>query len=236
VLLRENPEAAAQILAEARERVDARSLRAPGVHVSDLIRCLRRSWYEKRGYVASDPGVDSIMLLGHGHHGVLQPPAGAEMHVTLAGEVPIHGTIDVYLPENKLWTHPTEIKSTRYSSEKPVIDGLGQYIEQLAAYCLIVGDPTGRLVIWHLMGNYSTSRAPKLRVWDIIFEEGELESWEPELRRRAAILIGDEEPSLDEHFEWECKDCPLRTVLGLCEGGEGRVTAWFYGLPEWVSG
>jgi len=236
MLLRENPEAAAQILAEARERVDARDLRVPGIHVSDLIRCLRRSWYERQGYVARDPDVDSIMLLGQSHHGILQPPKGVEVHVLLDGDPPIHGTVDAYLPASVLYQHPTEIKSTRYSSEKPVIDALGHYIEQLASYCLMLGDEQGRLVVWHIMGDYAKRRSPKLRVWDIMFEAGELQSWEPELRRRARIVLGDEEPSLDEHFEWECKDCPLRTVLGLCDGGEGRVAAWFYGLPEWVSG
>lgn len=248
--IRENLEARDQILGAAIERMHERSLeRAPGLHVSELVYCLRAAWYKRQGIKPPEDAnaqaiENSIFLLGQGHHAVLQPEEGAEMHCILVdrtNELSIFGTIDVFKPDNPLWSRVTEIKTTRYSSNKPLAEGMPQYLEQLASYCLMEKTTLGRVVVWHIMGDYRGNRNPILRVWDVDFDPEELERWALEMWARRDILLGSELPGVDgeNHRKDECGYCPFHEKRGgPCEGGDGRPEMFFvnYELPSFMGG
>jgi len=245
--VRENPVLAKRVLQEALGRVNARP-RAQGLHVSDLIYCLKKAWYRRNG-VAPDMGTDddseaeSILALGHGHHAVLQPPAGSEMGFAFllpSGEQ-VFGTIDVYWPQSDLWQWPTEIKSTRYSSNKDAVYGTPHYLEQLASYLLAMRETRGQLLVWHLLGDYKEHRSPKLKAYDVFFEQSEMDSWRLELERRADVVLSSQEPDVfgENHYDWECKYCEWHVKKGgPCAGGPGRIAPFFFPAnpPAWLGG
>jgi CRISPR/Cas system-associated exonuclease Cas4 (RecB family) len=241
VKVRENPELATGILEAAWARSRAKE-RVAGLHVSDLVYCLRKGWYKR---LLGEPPIGdihevSVLLLGEGHHAVLQPAEGSEHSIVLhTPRHRVHGTVDVWAPSGLLFKHPTEIKTTRTSSNKPLAIGMPQYIDQLASYCLTLEDSCGTLVVWHIFGDYNKVRTPVLRVWDIEFSPDEMERWQAELDRRADLVSGPTKPPIDDqnHYTWECDYCPFNFAKGgPCEGGKGRPVPFFRerGLPEFM--
>ena len=237
MIITENPAAARAMILAAQAAQDTAHPRAPGLHVSDLIGCLRRAWYRKNEYPepAQDPEDLTILLMGQGHHGLLQCEGQYEVPVILRlSEHEIHGTVDLLLPGGL----PVEIKTTRYSSRKP-LSQLPHYIEQLASYCLALGQYRGRLAIWHLMGDYSQNRKPVLKVYDIEWTDQEMMAWQSELHARADTVSYDWEPDLYEHYEMECGFCPFHIDQGgPCPGGPGKEGGFFVQdeLPAWARG
>lgn len=240
MILQENPAAARAMIETAKAAQDAAHPRAEGLHVSDLVYCLRKSWYQRNGYIGpSNPQDDVILLMGQGHHGLIQNCSGIAVELPveleLAG-VTVHGTVDLV----QAGPLPVEIKTTRSSAKKDVASQSAHYIEQLASYVLALGVTRGRLAIWHLNGDYSKGPAsnPQLRVWDVEFERVELASWKRELTRRV-IELEDGRPFLPAHYGWECKYCPFHEDKGgPCAGGPGRELPFFAqdNLPAWAVG
>jgi len=234
VLIREAPALAEAVLAQARDR--RKPERLPGVHVSELVGCLRKAWYARRRDAPPDPDLDAIFLLGESHHLLLQPQKGSELGVTII--VPggmIHGTIDIFLPGSPLFKRVTEVKSTRFGDDKEPAYSMPWYIDQLASYCLAVGQPEGQLLIWHI-----GDTPPILRAWEIDFTERELEAWRGELKRRYDLLECESIPPLEEHYTRECRTCPWkkrRGGVGTCPGGEGRPSPFFMAQnpPGWMN-
>lgn len=234
MLIRECPALAEAVLRDARDR--RKPERPPGTHVSELVGCLRKAWYARRQGTPPDPDLDAIFLLGESHHILLQPQRGTELGVVI--NIPggfIHGTIDIYLPGSPLFPHPTEVKSTRYDDDKEPAYSMPHYIEQLASYCLALGDKKGRLLVWHI-----GDTPPILRAWEVTFTKEELVAWFDELTRRYNLLECDSEPPLEEHYTRECRTCPFkrrRGGTGTCPGGEGRVSPFFFPLnpPAWLT-
>lgn len=238
MLIREAPALAEAVLAQARDR--RKPERLPGVHVTDLVGCLRKAWYARHGYQSPpDPDLDSIFLLGESHHLLLQPQKGSELPVRIQVGTSVyqevHGTIDIYLPGSPLFEHPTEVKSTRYADDKDPAYSMPHYVDQLASYCLAVGDKKGRLLVWHI-----GDTPPILRAWEVTFTEEELEAWGSELERRYSLLECESEPPLEEHYTRECRTCPFRKRRGgsgPCRGGEGRPSPFFMprNPPGWMA-
>jgi hypothetical protein len=235
MLLKENPEAAREMLLAAKAAQEAAHPRAEGLHVSDLIYCLRKAWYRRNGYPEPERSVEdeAILLMGQGHHGLLQCQGEYERPVVINFVAEsVHGTVDLVLPDGM----PVEIKTTRYSSNKSLMD-LPHYVEQLASYAVALELRDGRLAIWHLNGDYRDNRQPVLRVWDLSLNPVECLMWLDELERRADAVMADWEPGIEDHYPWECKSCPfLLTNGGPCPGGGGRMGGFFVneGLPAWV--
>ena len=227
----ENPVKAEILVRNAQARREKASDREPGIHQSDLTSCLRKSWLRMQSGASpdiadtADLGQLLTYLVGHGYHALLEE-GDTEVKTKLwLGGGNIHCTID-YVPHDDPIPH--EVKSTRYSSEKS-LDDMGQYLDQLAVYCLARGSTRGRLIVLHLNGNYKESRQPVLRVWDIEFTREELGRYWSELDYRQRILQAPTIPAIGNHYTWECDYCPFgpKVGTGQCPGGKGRSTSFF---------
>lgn len=206
--------------------------REPGTHVSDLIHCLRQTWYKRNGYVDNrdDDGVIK-MLLGIGWGEVVQLYKDETRLVfELNDGTLLHGTMDDNLPEYGLYS-PGENKLTWYSTKNTLDKELAHYVEQLGAYCVMHGKLGGRINILHMRGDYKGFLAgPKLVVWDVEFTPKELEDFEDELNRRNKAVKSDIPPGQFSalNYEWECKYCGFnRGKGGPCSGFPGRKSGFF---------
>lgn len=221
MIVHEQPERARAIFEAARQRQETE--RAPGLHVSDLICCLRKYWYQQRQPIPLDEATEQFFLLGQSQHILLQPGGGCELAVTLPLAAEVHGTVDVY-GEDWPWERATEIKTTRTDDAKEAVYAMPGYVEQLASYCLALGETIGVLVVWYIF-----AFPPVLKAWGITFTREELDTWKHELSRRLAILKSGDDPGLGEHDKKECRYCPYwKKNQGPCEGGEGRGQGFFF--------
>jgi CRISPR/Cas system-associated exonuclease Cas4 (RecB family) len=225
MLVLENPAAADELIREAHDFLESLHPRSKGIHVSDLIRCRRQAWYERRGYIAVPHSTQTLLLflMGQGHHSLLE--AGAEevaLAVNLDG-IEVVGHVDHMEEEG----FPGEIKTTRASAKKMKIPS-DHYVQQAASYAVMKGVTRARIYAVFLLGDYTRAKLPSIKAWDLEFTELELRNWRREMGRRAHVLMGDEVPSLGEHVEWECNYCPFHVKRGgPCEGGEGTSYQWF---------
>lgn len=215
------------------------------VHVSDLIYCLRKSWYRRQTVKGAGLDEDTALLfmMGQGFHLVLQAMGDSEIPIEFDG---IHGTVDLIECEDD-WIDPIccEIKSTRYSSRKPISE-LIHYFEQLGAYVLgwglMIGKELtkGRIYAVHMNGDYRQNRGYTLVARDVEFDPMELANWRNELQARKAELLRGEPPEIEgcNHYTWECGHCEFNASNGgPCPGGPGRPMGFFDDttFPSWGS-
>ena len=229
----EQPVIAERLVRDAEERRQKRQPRAPGIHASDLLYCLRQRWLTRKyGLGGKEPDTLStdtltLFLTGHAFHALLEEgQTEVETQLVLPFGQSITCTIDYLVPPD---ITPWEVKSTRYSSAKTPED-IAQYIDQLGTYCLARRSLRGYLVILHLNGDYRENRKPILKVWELNFTADELAGWAIELQRRHDILVDESHiPDEDyEHYQWECKYCPYGPEGTLeCPSGIGRMTPYF---------
>ena len=227
----ENPVKAEILVRNAQARREKASDREPGIHQSDLTSCLRKSWLRMQSGASPDIADTASLgqlltfLVGHGYHALLEEGQTEVKTILYLPTGQVHCTID-YIPPDS--TYPHEVKSTRYSSEKPLED-MGQYLDQLAVYCIARRVNQGGLIVLHLNGDYKGSRSPVLRVWDIAFTDDELLRYQDELGYRLQILQSPDVPAIGNHYTWECDYCPFGPKVGdnRCPGGKGRSTSFF---------
>lgn len=215
-----NQAAADELLEHAIAAWESRSFRQPGPHTSDAIYCLLKAWLRLKGVntreaVADNPRLAAKLFAGNGHHAFLQveQDAEAEEYLDLGDGRGYHCTIDLDRdPEC-----PEEIKSTRYSEKKLLID-IASYIEQVATYALVRLTKLARIFPLYLNGDYAKNRDPLFTAFDLTFEDFELVAWEKELRRRHIAMTADEPPDPSgEHHAYECDGCPV--AKGVVVGG-----------------
>lgn len=230
----ENPAAASRLIKIARERQDSLNARLDGLHVSDLIHCSIPPWLRlhsdtslgTEGEIAEE--VALIFLSGQALHALLEHGEAENRLVRDMDGVVLNGTVDLMEVEDGL-LFPAELKSTRISAAAEIAVKAPHYIEQLATYAVMHGINFGRLYVFHMLGDYTGTKRPQLRAWDVYFEESELDNWTVEMQRRADLIRGGSLPSLAEHKTWECEYCTLWAENGgLCAGGEGERRLFFY--------
>jgi hypothetical protein len=231
-----NPAAASALLARIRSERPDRS----GLHLSGLISCARRTFWQLRhpedfgdgGPYAEDDGFTLVVALGKGFHNMLED--GEETTYEQDGVL--------FTPDDLEDDLVVEIKETRKSSRQSPADGqLYNYVEQAAGYCVYLSKQLGRpitkarLAVVHICGDWKGSPMPVLHVWDLEFEDWELEAWGKELDRRKKLILRaktiDDIP-LYEHYaggktdrNWECNYCPLKDHI--CPGGGGERLPFF---------
>lgn len=228
-----NPAALDELVRRALEKKEHGHPREPGLHVSHLVQCRRRSWYELHGHEVPPHSIDKLIMfmMGEGHHLFLQRGLSEK---TLRWQSPsgfwITGNVDL---EEQDVEGNTELKTTRYSAKKMVWD-MQQYIEQVCSYNVMDGMKTeARIYVFHLLGDYTGAKQASGAAWDLSFEDHELVEWRDEMDRRAATILDEVPPSLDDHRDWECQYCPFLAARGgPCPGSKGTKFKWFVAEEE----
>lgn len=220
--------AAEHLVREADAFLTSLHPRADGVHVSDIIKCRRQGWYRLNGYTPAPHSTQTLLLflMGQGHHSLLEAGTNeVSLEITFDG-IRVTGNVD-HMEEDDDGEYPAEFKTTRASAGKMKVPS-ENYVEQAASYAAMKGTNHARIYVIFLLGDYKGAKLPKIKAWDLVFTEQEMDAWKTEMARRAALIAGDTLPDLSEHATWECKYCPLsQTFGGPCEGGAGNDYQWF---------
>ena len=223
--IRESSRLRKKFLERLRSHQEARE----GVHVSDLLYCVRQAWHSRNG---TPPPEDSALLLwlrGHSHQNLLSGKKNREVQVrwcaycdvihdghtvrscSLCGSELLIGTKD--------WMYrgvPVEFKSTLKSS-KSSLEDLPWYRDQAVFYAVMTGEDRAIVVVYHVYGSYGQRPEPELRVYEITeIDVVDRERIRLLARERMQRLLADTEPPLDEHspaYDWVCQYCHVITCV-----------------------
>ncbi len=222
-----------RVLNSLRERLGVGGQRRPGVHVSELVFCLRKAWHERRRpeLLTSDSTVltwarglshealfatsDATQVV-YGHcftcgHKVRDHSGDVESEACpVCGSEMLFGTID--------WIDDgiaVEAKSTMKSSKATLHDMLW-YADQALSYAWLAEMPEARVVVFHVMGDWKPGTPePVLATYKVSFEsEEERARWGETLKRRYAVVLQDREPALGPEapvYDWMCSYCKIVT-------------------------
>jgi hypothetical protein len=208
-----------RVMDELRERIGVNMPRE-GVHVSDLTYCLRKGWHLHRldqtpegryHYIGETPDEQVLVwTVGHSHEAIFGKGRMKGQPTERDG---IIGTPDFW--DDML----EEMKSTRMSAKKTIHE-MEHYVAQTAAYAAMFGQQEVRVMVFHLMGDYSRDGpvGAKLHIWRLRFKPEDLEAWWQDMVRRKEVILGDTEPDPDPCWDWECGYCKVRELIG-CSGG-----------------
>jgi CRISPR/Cas system-associated exonuclease Cas4 (RecB family) len=177
-----------------------------GVHVSDILMCLREQVFRKRSPIPINEKELSFYALGEGAHLALERLAGkggaiSEKEVIVNG---VKGTIDVF---NNV---PIEIKTTRakVSTPRPF------HLKQLGYYMAMTYSNVG-VLLYIMMNDYEQP----FRFKTMTMTNDELELERSEIEERAKVFmeaISSSDPFLAPHVKadpelgWKCKSCKYR--------------------------
>ena len=181
--------------------------RREGLHLSSLVGCLTRSFYEEVNPM--EPTVSEMMLFitGYALQDVLTPKGST---TPLYKEDGITYSPDFELViANRLKEDTFEIKSTRISSNNPDLNE--NWIEYMKGGCHMLKKRVYNLSAIHLMGNYKPP-FPVLNTKTITFTDEEIaDNWDYVLVRKEVLeeAFRNKKPPLPfQHCkEWECKYC-----------------------------
>jgi CRISPR/Cas system-associated exonuclease Cas4 (RecB family) len=190
----------------------------PEVHVSDLVYCSRQSVFRKLNPKPNTERELSYFSAGRGHHDILEGLHGAEREVEREwNEVQAHYDL---LDKTVL-----EIKTTRSFKR----DIKPHWIRQLAYYCAIENQTTGKLVILYLMPVRATKKNPNpspdmIETYTISFPDIDAVRRDL-LERRDQLLkaLDAKNPALapnvrsDPENSWLCRNCQYRTECDALE-------------------
>jgi len=190
-----------------------------GIHVSDLVYCLRASAFRKLSPKPSSEKELSYYCSGKACHDVIEGLHGARREVEHTWE----GIVAHFdLLEEEI---PVEIKSSR----SPNREIKKHWIRQLGYYCAVRGVEHGRLVILYLFPQRATKENPTptadmIQTFEVKFQK--IEEVRRDLRARRDLLsealkAGNPAlaPTADRETAWLCDDCAYRNEcaeLGGC--------------------
>jgi len=199
------------ILQRIRDRKDHRP---EGIHVSDLITCMNKSYYNK---VHGEPDVpdDLLLLFTIGRMAQDWMTGGVDTEEPRLVE-------DIWLtPDCMMDDVPEEMKCTYMSSNKEVKQS---WLVQMKAYCYALGVKRFGLDRMHLMGDYkqkedkSGPNRPLLITEEYEFTQAEIdENWAWLQMRKTSLELAVttmKPPSewvpdwdWDNESRWQCKGC-----------------------------
>jgi len=192
----ENPELERRIMGVIKDVIYTHR---EGWHVTDLIRCPRKTWFRLMGYKGEPKEEQEIaMLVGRVLHAFLEKIGWIREHVVKKDD--IIGTIDVLLDNNEI----VEIKTTR--RWKVQVKDMRSWIRQMSAYTYMKGEESCDLAV--LFTNRATVKA-----WTLNFKLKELEeNWRKIVETKKML----QKHMLEKKFPkqrgeaWECKNCAYR--------------------------
>jgi CRISPR/Cas system-associated exonuclease Cas4 (RecB family) len=168
-----------------------------GIHVTDLVYCLRQAFYRKTQPKTPTDVQLGYFLDGACRHRALQSLINVESEVHVSG-LGVTGSIDIM---DKI---PVEFKSTR---GKGVPD---HYYRQLGYYCILTNNTRGILVIQRI-----NDKMTPFEFIDVELEPSDVENLRREImERRSALEIALDSGSPDGLIHiaepWKCETCQYR--------------------------
>jgi len=184
------------------------------VHVSELVYCLTRSFYNRYDPLPPNPQETMLFAVGIGLEQVLLRPHKKPASGELDG---IHWSAD-WLDYNE---GLTELKTTRLSAKKGPDELPQTWIKQILAYLKATGHREISLAILFLMGNYGPP-FPTLRVYKGKANDVEIQAnWNWLQARKEIYLEHIEKREPPQQFQWnedwECQNC---RYLIVCQAKE----------------
>jgi hypothetical protein len=219
----DNPELSRRILNHLADQYKIKEKRE-GIHLSTLIYCLTRSFFDQQAPV--EPTDEEVMLfaLGLGLQDVLTPsesftPVYNKDGVLFSPDFVFSvkelktAVLDASPSEHErkdiAVTRLVELKTTRMSSGKE--DLPETWLEYIMGGCYMRGANTYDLSVLHMLGNYKPP-FPEIRSYRLEFAEDELRAnWDYLMERRAvyeeALKTGTPPVPFSYCKDWECKNC-----------------------------
>ena len=172
-----------------------------GIHVSDLIFCLKESFFRRKNPIPPTDIQLGYFLDGARRHVLIQNLHGAEAEKQVEN-YGIHGTIDI------LDGFPIEIKTTRWLKD----DVPPHYLRQLAYYMVLTDKRRGKILIHNLNAKKDS---PVFVSFDVTLTEKEFEEHKKDLLARKArlelALMNDSVENLSTPNEaWKCSTCQYK--------------------------
>jgi len=178
-------------------------------HVTELIYCLTRSWYQRRKPLPFTPREVLLFSTGIGLEGVLLKRHKRQVEGVLDG---IGYAIDFLAYEE----YPGELKLTRFSAKKGPDELPMTWKRQVLSYLRCHGGVLVLLAILHLMGDYAPP-FPMLKVWQGKALHWEIDmNWAWMLMRKDTYIASLETDTPPEQFtyneDWECTGCGYKLI------------------------
>jgi len=171
-----------------------------GLHVSDLVFCLRQSYFRKTNPKPHSLRTLQFFIDGATRHSALQDLLGLEREVEVC-KYNIIGHVDVMAGGV-----PVELKTTRARNAVP-----DHYFRQLGYYAVLCGVCEGVLVVQRI--NCKDGEEP-WEFYHVKWSREEVEGLKRELRHRADLLRTalregrpDCLPVIEEGMRWKCRWC-----------------------------
>lgn len=204
-----NPVIEKELLDVLRARYITTEGRAEGIHLSDLIYCLTKSYHRITDPLPATDQEVMLFSLGFGLENMLLRD---ESRVSPGCKDGIHYSPD-FIP---LTAGRAELKTTRASTTRDLPE---TWVEQIKGYAYAEGLLTYDLVVLHMLGNYKPP-FPVIKGYQLTFSQEELvEQWQRFLSRRFVLdtCLHDAIPPDPLHWckDWECKYCTYRIRCGL---------------------
>lgn len=168
------------------------------VHISEVLRCLRQSYYSRTE--PTPVTAEKVMHFAIGY--ALQewffgPEADGEEHNGI-----------VFSVDLKIGTDVLEFKSTRksYETKKGKFEPNPEWIERTTAYCAVHNVKRAHILVYFI-------HQDALHAWTIEPTDEEIQEVKRKFGERAGILTqaltsGEAPPVTTRSAEWECKFCP----------------------------
>jgi hypothetical protein len=169
-----------------------------GIHSSDLIYCLTRSYHSKVDYIPPTEAESLTFSIGLGLERVI-----IQHTATRVEPIEIEG---VWLsPDFLLQNIHSELKTTRWGENH---DLPSTWLQQVMNYCYATDHLVYNLVVLHII-------PAKLRGWRLFFTQEEIEeNWGYMLQRKEVLeqALNDQVPPREFTYneDWECANCRYR--------------------------
>ena len=198
-----------------RQRVDElnRPARSAGIHLTELIYCLTRGFYERINPIPRTDKDNILLGLGIALERLLIP---IEQRVSAGTKDGIDYSPDFYFKDNE----PAELKTTRMSTKKTLTREFPEtWLQQIKGYCYCAGKLIYRLGVLHLLGDYHPP-FPEILAVRFIFTEQELkDNWNYLLNRKSIYIKAfvDGIPPEPRRWcqKWECSTCQYIERCGV---------------------
>jgi len=203
--LTKNPALKQKFLLKLQKRYD---ISRTGIHVSDLVYCLREAYWKKKDPQPQTVKTLSFFVDGARRHEALQEllDVDSEVEVEKYGVV---GHVDM-LEEDLFNFIPVEVKTTRSQNSLPE-----HYLKQLGFYAVLLGVKSGCLVIQRLINEDP---------WEFYLVEWtheEITELEEEMKHKASLLqnaLKNETPEIlpkaEQTMNWKCQNCLYKQRCG----------------------